>query len=94
VTVDGGLLTLSASNRYTGDTAVRQGCLALTKPILADSSHVIVSTDAKITLDFTGDDQVAKVTLGGTTHTTPGRYDAKTFPAFFSGTGSLVIPGR
>jgi hypothetical protein len=44
-------------------------------------------------LDFTGDDQVSKVTLGDTTHTAPGRYDARTFSAFFSGTGSLVIPG-
>jgi autotransporter-associated beta strand protein len=93
VTVDGGLLTLSAANRYTGDTTVRQGRLVLTKPNLADSSHVIVSTQAKIALDFTGNDQVAKITLGDTTHTAPGRYDARTFPAFFSGTGSLVIPG-
>ncbi|MBN8456998.1 MAG: hypothetical protein J0M04_04065 [Verrucomicrobia bacterium] len=80
-------------NRYTGGTTVRQGWLVLTKPNLADSSHVIVSTHAKIALDFTGDDQVAKITLGDTTHTAPGRYDARTFPAFFSGTGSLVIPG-
>ena len=94
VTVDGGLLTLSASNCYTGDTTVRQGRLVLTKPNLPDSSHVIVSTQAKIALDFTGDDQVAKVTLGDTTHTAPGRYNAGTFPAFFSGTGSLVIPGN
>ena len=92
VEVDGGVLTLSAPNRYTGDTTVRQGRLALTKPNLADSSHVVVSAHAKIALDFTGDDQVAKVTLGETTHTAPGRYDARTFPAFFSGAGSLVIP--
>jgi autotransporter-associated beta strand protein len=94
VTVDGGRLTLSAANRYTGDTTVRQGRLVLTKPNPADSSHVSVSAQAKIALDFTGDDQVAKITLGDTTHTAPGRYDARTFPAFFSGTGSLVIPGN
>jgi autotransporter-associated beta strand protein len=92
VTVDGGVLTLSESNRYTGDTTVRQGRLVLTNPNLADSSHVTISAHAKIALDFTGDDQVAKITLGDTTHTKPGRYDARTFPAFFSGTGSLLIP--
>jgi alpha-galactosidase len=94
VEVDGGVLTLSALNRFTGDTRVRQGRLALTKPNLADSSHVSVSANAKIALDFTGDDQVAKITLGETTHTAFGRYDARTFPAFFSGAGSLVIPGN
>lgn len=91
VTVDGGVLTLSASNTYTGNTTVNQGRLVLLKPSLADASQVTISANAKMALDFTGDDKVARVILGGTTHTAPGRYDTRTFPAFFSGTGSLVI---
>jgi autotransporter-associated beta strand protein len=91
VTVDGGELTLTATNSYTGNTTVRQGRLVLTEPTLADSSTITVSTKGKMILDFNGEDHVAKVVLGDTAHTSPGRYDAKTFPAFFSGTGSLVI---
>jgi autotransporter-associated beta strand protein len=91
VTVDGGVLTLTANNHYSGATSVHKGRLILTKPALADSSTVTLSKTGKLTLDFTGEDRVAKVILGDTTHTSPGRYDANTFPAFFSGTGSLVI---
>lgn len=93
VTVDGGVLTLSASNTHTGNTTVRQGRLVLTQPTLADSSTITISTSGKMSLDFNGEDHVAKIILGETTHTAPGRYNAGNFPAFFTGTGSLVIPG-
>ena len=92
VVVDGGVLTLRGPNRYSGDTTVEKGMLVLTRPDLADSSTVTISRNGKLSLDFTGADRVAKVILGGTTHSAPGRYDATTFPAYFSGTGSLVIP--
>lgn len=92
VEVDGGVLKLTAPNRYSGDTTINEGRLVLTHPSLADSSTVTISKNGILSLDFTGDDRVAKVILGGTTHSAPGHYDATTFPAFFTGTGSLVIP--
>jgi autotransporter-associated beta strand protein len=92
VEVDGGVLTLSGPNHYTGDTSVRKGQLVLKRPSLADQSAVIIAQHGKLALDFTGEDRVAKVVLGGTVHTSPGRYHAGNFPAYFSGTGSLLIP--
>ena len=92
VTVDGGVLTLTAPNSYTGNTTVRQGRLVLTQPGLADSAAISISTKGKMTLDFRGEDHVAKVILGDTAHTAPGRYDAGKFPGFFDGPGSVVIP--
>ncbi|MCB1131385.1 MAG: autotransporter-associated beta strand repeat-containing protein, partial [Verrucomicrobiae bacterium] len=94
VAVDGGLLTLTAPNSSIGNTTVHQGRIVLTNSGFADQSTVTIAEKASISLDFTGDDRVAKVILAGTTHTAPGRYDATTFPAFFSGSGSLVIPGN
>lgn len=91
VTVDGGVLALSASNQYSGDTTVHRGQLVLTKPALGDASTLTITTNGKVTLDFIGEDRVTKIILGSTIHTAPGRYDIKNFPAFFSGTGSLRI---
>jgi fibronectin-binding autotransporter adhesin len=87
-----GTLTLSASNTYTGNTTVTGGVLAITQPYLADTSSVSIAATAQMALNFTGDDTVTSVTLGGTTYTAPGSYNATTFPTFFTGTGSLVIP--
>jgi autotransporter-associated beta strand protein len=90
---DANTVTLTGLNTYTGNTVVSAGVLAISQPYLADASAVTIATDAKIALNFTGDDTVASVTLGGTTYTTPGSYNATTFPDFFTGDGSLVIGG-
>lgn len=104
-TPDGGLekkgagtLSLTAANTYTGPTTVTEGTLSLgdgTNPTnLADESSVSIATGAQMALNFSGDDTVASVTLGGTTYTTPGAiFNASTFGAFFTGSGSLVIGG-
>ena len=88
-----GTLTLSAVNSYTGNTSVTQGVLSISNAFLNDSSSVSIATDAALDMNFSGDDTVASVALGGTTYTTPGRYNATTYPLFFTGGGSLVIPG-
>jgi hypothetical protein len=67
--------------------------LAIEQPYLADTSSVSIATGAKMALNFSGNDTVASVTLGGTTYTTPGSYNETNFGDFFTGTGSLVIPG-
>ena len=90
---DSNTVTLSGANSYSGDTVVSAGVLAITQPFLADTSAVTVADGAQMALDFTGSDTVASVTIGTTTYTAPGNYDATTFGSHFTGTGSLVIAG-
>ena len=92
VTVDGGLLVLAAANSYTGNTTVNQGKLVLKNNTLADTSTVSIAADGTLVLDFLGEDKIATLILGGIRYSAPGRYDAKNFPKFFSGTGSIVLP--
>ena len=88
-----GVLTFTGVSTYTGNTTVTQGVLSINNPFLNNSSSVSIATGAKMDLNFSGDNTVASVTLGGTTYTTPGRYNAATYPQFFTGGGSLVISG-
>ncbi|MCX6879085.1 MAG: autotransporter-associated beta strand repeat-containing protein [Verrucomicrobia bacterium] len=88
-----GTLTLGANNTYTGNTLVSNGTLALSQPYLADSSAVTIATGAVLNLAHYSNDTIAALTLGGIAQG-PGTYNATTQPAFFSGSGSLVvIPG-
>lgn len=73
LTLDGGVLTLSAVNQYSGDTTVLRGQLVLTMPALGDASALTVTANGKVTLDFVGEDRVTKIILGATIHTAPGR---------------------
>ena len=86
-----GTLILAAAPIYGGDTVVEEGTLSLTQPGFADASTVIVSDGATLDLDFTGEDTVTGIVLGPDTMG-PGTYNATSHPAYFTGTGSLVIP--
>jgi autotransporter-associated beta strand protein len=88
-----GTLVLAAANSYSGPTTVSAGVLSIQRASLADASAISIATGARMALDFIGNDVVANVTLGGVAYTAPGHYDANTYPAYFTGTGSLVIPG-
>lgn len=85
-----GTLTTTQTNSYSGDTAVVAGVLSLVGPNLNDASAVTIAAAAKLDLNFTGFDQIAALTLGGNPQG-PGTYNATTHPAFFSGSGSLVV---
>ena len=102
--VDGGLtklgagsLTIMAPSTYTGPTVVSAGSLSVSAIGFGDSATVTVASGANLALDFSGDDQVAGLTLGGNA-LPAGTYSAATHGGFISGTGTLtvvptVIPG-
>jgi autotransporter-associated beta strand protein len=88
-----GTLTLAATSNYNGGTVVEQGTLALQQPTLHDGHPVRVAAGAKLHLEFEGSDIVPSLILGEQTQN-PGTYNASTHPAFFSGTGSIIVPGE
>jgi len=82
---------LTATQAYTGNTSITAGTLRLDQPFLADSSHISISSGAKLHLNFTGTDTIATLTLGGTAMP-PGTYNSSTHASYFIGTGSLIVP--
>lgn len=88
-----GIITLVAAPTYKGDTTIEAGVLALNAPGLADESAVEIKAGAQMQLDFTGQDIVASVKLGDTLYTSGGTFSSVNHPAFFTGTGTLVIEG-
>ena len=89
-----GALTLSSTlNTYTGNTTVSAGTLTINNPFLSDVATLSISAGAKMTLNFSGNDTIATLILGGTV-LPPGTYNATTHPAYFNpGTGNVVVPG-
>ena len=85
-----GTLTTTAANTYAGDTTVNGGTLELASAGLGDESAVTVAIGAKLSLNFTGEDTIASLTLGTTT-LGAGTYDAISHPAFLSGSGKLTV---
>ena len=92
-----GTQAFTGTTTFSGSLVVNQGILSLgngtTSTSLADTGPVSIANGAKLNLNFTGSDTVGSVKLGDTTYTAPGNYNATTYPAFFTGGGSLVIPG-
>jgi len=65
-----GLLVLTGTNTYAGDTTINNGTLAIQKPYLAAASNIVIAAAGKLTLDFDeslGDvsNTVATLTIGG-----------------------------
>lgn len=93
----GGTQALTGTTSFTGSLVVNGGTLSLgngtSSTMLPDQNAVIIANGAILDLNFSGSDTVSSVQLGGNTYTAPGNYDATTYPEFFTGTGSLVIPG-
>ncbi|TAE76962.1 MAG: hypothetical protein EAZ65_08170 [Verrucomicrobia bacterium] len=81
----------SGPQSYTGDTSISQGTLRIDHPYLADRSRISIASGAKLQLNFSGADLVATLRLGGMPMP-PGTYSATSHPAFFSGSGSLLVP--
>jgi fibronectin-binding autotransporter adhesin len=83
-----GLVDLLYTNTYTGNTTVNGGTLELNAPCLTNT--VAINTNAVLNLNFTGTDQIAALSLGGTNQP-PGLYNATTTPGLITGTGSLQV---
>jgi len=90
-----GTLLLSGQINYSGATIVNEGALALSSPILPDTSTVLISAGAQMRLNFTGVDVIDSLEIDGSGRLPAGIYDANhpQYGAFFTGTGALVIEG-
>ncbi|NNM86590.1 MAG: PEP-CTERM sorting domain-containing protein [Phycisphaerales bacterium] len=88
-----GTLELSgAGNTYTGNTLVEAGTLQIDSAFLASTSAVTVDTSALMNLNYSGNDIISALTLGGTV-LGPGTYNSVNEGTFLAGTGSLQILG-
>jgi autotransporter-associated beta strand protein len=65
VKTGGGTLELTAINRYTGNTSVEQGTLAIVEPYLADVSNVELSATATLNLAFAATDTIDRLFING-----------------------------
>lgn len=91
-----GLVTLSATNTYTGSTSVGAGTLSISQPYLADGSGVVIAPTGKLDLAFVGSDTVASLTIAGSpaavgTWGTTASGATHTDDTHFSGTGTLRV---
>ncbi|GAA5125300.1 autotransporter-associated beta strand repeat-containing protein [Luteolibacter yonseiensis] len=87
-----GVLTLSGTNTYAGNTTVSAGTLTLTKAYLSNSGTVNIAAGAVLNLTHGLVDQVAGLTIGGTP-LAAGTYDSGTHPGVITGTGKLLVSG-
>ena len=90
-----GTLLLSGQINYSGATLVNEGTLAISAPILPDTSTVVISAGAQMRLNFTGVDVVDTLEIDGSGRLPAGIYDVNhpQYGAFFTGTGALVVEG-
>ncbi|MBN8459353.1 MAG: autotransporter-associated beta strand repeat-containing protein [Verrucomicrobia bacterium] len=90
-----GTMALSGTNTYNGSTTVAEGTLSLTSPTLDDIAGVVIAAGAKMDLNFEGNDIVGSLDIDGSGPLPAGVYNSShpDYGSYFTGTGSLVIPG-
>ncbi len=91
----GGTETLTATNTYTGPTAVQGGTLSISNAYLADANDVLLTTGATFNLNFAGTDTIRSLLFDNAGQATgtwgaPGSGAAHT-SSLFSGTGLLNV---
>lgn len=87
-----GTLTLSGQNSYLGTTRVEAGVLSLaTSSALPPAGLVEIANGAILHLNYSGNIPVRSLRLNGVT-LPEGVYGAATHPAYFTGSGQLVVP--
>ena len=88
-----GTWSLTNANTYTGDTTVNGGILSLgngTSPTgLANTANVIVASNAKLNLNYTGTDVVNQLWLGGTRM--PAGVYSSSSSSLITGSGTLTV---
>jgi autotransporter-associated beta strand protein len=90
-----GTMVLGGTNSYNGATIINEGTLSLTSPTLDDIATVTIAFGAKIDLNFEGSDNVGNLEIDGSGLLPAGIYNSShpDYGTYFTGTGSLVIPG-
>jgi autotransporter-associated beta strand protein len=91
-------LTLSGVNNYSGPTTVTAGTLQCNNPdALGNGGTLTISGSGKVNLNYTGEHNVAILSLGGVAQTS-GTYGSSASPAankndtYFTGTGVVRVP--
>jgi autotransporter-associated beta strand protein len=87
---DVGVLTLSGTNAYTGNTTVNGGTLQIAVASLAVVSTVSVSNGAVLQLDFMETNKVSALLFNGISQA-PGLYNAGTSSTYITGWGNLLV---
>lgn len=88
----GGVLTLSGTDTYTGNTTIRAGTLVLNQPTLASSSTLSISNGAVLNLGFSTTNSVANLIINGVSQAA-GVYNNGNLAPFITGSGSLQVKG-
>jgi len=91
-----GVLTMTASNTYTGNTTVNGGTLVIQQPSLKTNSTITVASGAVLELDFAVTNSVTNLVLNGVSQPA-GVYNSSTlastaYAGYITGTGSLLVP--
>ena len=92
LTVNGGSLTLTGTNTYTGNTTVSNGTLVIAVASMATNSTVSVTGAAILQLNFATTNRLAGFVTNGVS-LPPGVYKAANAAPFIIGSGSLQVVG-
>ena len=85
-----GILMLTATNTYTGNTTVNGGILDIAQASLATNSTITVASGATLQMDFAVTNTVNNLVLNGVTQAA-GVYNAAKSSPYLAGTGSLRV---
>jgi len=88
--IGGGILTLSGTQDYTGNTFVVEGTLSINTAYLADTAAVYLYTGATFDLDFLGTDTINALYIDDVIQPI-GVYNSSNLAGFITGTGSLTV---
>jgi autotransporter-associated beta strand protein len=86
-----GILNLTGTNSYAGNTTVSNGTLALVTAFLATNSTVTVASGAVLQLNFATTNRVGALILNGVSKP-GGTYNSANAAPFITGPGSLLVP--
>jgi autotransporter-associated beta strand protein len=85
-----GVLSLTGSNNYSGNTTVSSGTLILSGSTLHDTSIITIEAGAVLQLNHSETDAVAQLILDGVSQP-DGTYNATNTGGLISGTGSILV---
>ncbi|MEI6674340.1 MAG: DUF6288 domain-containing protein [Verrucomicrobiota bacterium] len=83
-------LTLSGGNTYTGTTTVSTGILACASAASLGQGPLVISSGAKVNLNFTGTRRVVALSLNGGSLSN-GTYGASNQGTYFTGAGTVTV---
>ena len=86
-------MSLMGTNSFTGGLIISNGTLTVAQPNFSPNLPVTINGGGMLNLLFTGTNQVKSLVLGGVTQL-GGVYNSNTAPAYFTNSGSLLVPNN